>query len=424
MVRRHIHHIAVGRIGGSLTGHEAVDVGGILCRKIRFPAAEGVSASACGYMAEKVFHRPVVHHIEGVFGKLRLGGFGEHEHGAPGSCVKGGAGLVPEIDRHHSGYVAPESVDARFGKPECHGVEHGGASGALTVVELVYVGPIVWAVHLSVFVEFVVLGVLRHPGVVAAGMVGYPVDNHLYARGVGRVDKSLEVLHRAEFGVYLFVVGHGVVASELALAVDFRDGVYGHKPQYVGPELFKAREVPAERAECSFRGVLAHVYFVDNGVAAPFGVRQRGVGRSRAPAYESGERACECGKKTLHLFFVGFADRYHASYRLVERYEGFCAGNARYHLYLLVEKLHQVLVVAGVQLDQHRVGAGGEVAFHDFGYLLELGHYFAVHGAALEVHTYVCAGGISEYLGVDIVARACDYLEVYHALQALVYGRA
>ena len=34
----------------------------------------------------------------------------------------------------------------------------------------------------------------------------------------------------AEFRVYTLIVGHGIVASEFALAVHLRNGVYGHEP--------------------------------------------------------------------------------------------------------------------------------------------------------------------------------------------------
>ena len=63
---------------------------------------------------------------------------------------------------------------------------------------------------------------------------------------------------------------------------------------------------------------------------------------------------------------------------MVEGDECFGADYAGDYLELVVEELHEVLVVASEELDEHGVGACGEVTFHDFGYFFKLGDYFAV----------------------------------------------
>ena len=99
---------------------------------------------------------------------------------------------------------------------------------------------------------------------------------------------------------------------------------------------------------------------------------------------------------------------------MVERDKGLCAGHTWYHLDFLVEKLHKMFVVAGKELDEHCVGTGCEMAFNNFGYFLEFGHNITVHGTALEVHTYISAGGVTEDFGVDMIARAGNDLHTAH----------
>ena len=89
---------------------------------------------------------------------------------------------------------------------------------------------------------------------------------------------------------------------------------------------------------------------------------------------------------------------------MVERDESLGAGDAEDGLNLAVEKLHQMLIVAGKQLDEHGVGTGGEMALHHFGNFLELWHHFMVHGTALKIHTYEGACAVAKHLGADIVA--------------------
>lgn len=72
-------------------------------------------------------------------------------------------------------------------------------------------------------------------------------------------------------------------------------------------------------------------------------------------------------------------DREAAVDAVVKGNEGFCAGDSRNCLDFAIEQLHEMLIVAGKKLDEHGVGAGGEVAFHNFRYFLKFGNHLVVH---------------------------------------------
>lgn len=108
--------------------------------------------------------------------------------------------------------------------------------------------------------------------------------------------------------------------------------------------------------------------------------------------------------------------------RVVERDQGLGTGDARYVLYLVVEKVHKVLVVTGKELDKHGVRTGGEMAFGDFGDAAQLRNYLAVQCAALEIDTDKSTRIETQILWVDIISRPGDNLKVNHALYALMYG--
>ncbi len=123
----------------------------------------------------------------------------------------------------------------------------------------------------------------------------------------------------------------------------------------------------------------------------------------------------------IELFVI---NGYFAVYTAVERNEGLCAVDTVYSLYTVIQQLHKMLVVTGIQLDKHSVRTGSEMTFNNFGYLFKLRHYVAIHGAAVKINTYVSTRAITEHFGIDMVTRTRDDLKVDHALQTLVYGGA
>jgi hypothetical protein len=122
----------------------------------------------------------------------------------------------------------------------------------------------------------------------------------------------------------------------------------------------------------------------------------------------------------LRIFFQVYW--YLASYALVERNERLSGIHARNHLHLVVEQVHKLLVVAGVNLEQHGVRACGEVAFHYLGDGEQLLHYILIHASTLEVKTDVGAGGVAHTLGVDVETTASDDATGDEVLHTLVNG--
>ena len=73
-------------------------------------------------------------------------------------------------------------------------------------------------------------------------------------------------------------------------------------------------------------------------------------------------------------------------------------------LHLVVQQIHQMLVVAGIYLGQHGVRTSGEVAFYNFGNLAQLSNYRLIHGALFQLDSYVSAGSVSKGLGIYMIA--------------------
>ena len=120
----------------------------------------------------------------------------------------------------------------------------------------------------------------------------------------------------------------------------------------------------------------------------------------------------------------GDVDGYGAVDALVERDEGFGGYDALNLLYFVVEQIHEVLVVAREEFEQHGVGTRGEVAFHNFGNVLQpFGHAF-IHGAALQFQSHIGAGAVANALGAHGVARTCDDAGIHQTLHTLVNGSA
>ncbi len=188
-------------------------------------------------------HFPAVVHDESpVVHDLGHFGLGEHEEGLDG--VKFLAGFGPEIDWYAVGHVYPEAVDTDILDPVGHGRDHAIAHFVVVVVEVGHVGPApafagggVDGVGDLAILFGVEVGVLLDPGVIPAGVVGHPVDDGVHAGRVDGVEHLPEVLHGAEVGVDVFVVGYRVGATEFALAVFLADGVDGHEPKNVDAHI-------------------------------------------------------------------------------------------------------------------------------------------------------------------------------------------
>lgn len=76
---------------------------------------------------------------------------------------------------------------------------------------------------------------------------------------------------------------------------------------------------------------------------------------------------------------------------MVKRNECLRPHNTGYHLYLMIEQLHKMLIVAGKQLDEDSVRTCGEMALHYLGYLLKLGNNLTVKRTPFKIDTYIGA---------------------------------
>ena len=86
---------------------------------------------------------------------------------------------------------------------------------------------------------------------------------------------------------------------------------------------------------------------------------------------------CDSDNVLCGLFFV--VDRHLTNQALLKRYERLGGHDTGDVLNLAVEQLHQVLVVASIELDHHGVTARGEVNLDNFRNLLQLGDNRLVH---------------------------------------------
>ena len=121
-------------------------------------------------------------------------------------------------------------------------------------------------------------------------------------------------------------------------------------------------------------------------------------------------------------FIALFLDVYRqfAADALLQRDERLGGDDARNLLNPVVEQGHQVFVVVSVELDEHRVVAGGEVALHYLGNALEALHHVVIHAAPLQVDAHVGACGVAHALGVDLVAGAQYHALFHHLAHPLV----
>ena len=109
-----------------------------------------------------------------------------------------------------------------------------------------------------------------------------------------------------------------------------------------------------------------------------------------------------------------------AVHGLFEDDHSFCLGDAVNVLDSVGEEVHEVAVIAGINLDEHRVGTCCEVAFNDFGNIFQFAGDFAVKGAAFKFDPDESASVKPEFVGIDGISGAGDDVEVHELLDALV----
>jgi len=113
-------------------------------------------------------------------------------------------------------------------------------------------------------------------------------------------------------------------------------------------------------------------------------------------------------------------DGQRAADALLERDERLGSGNTINVLDAVIDQRHEVLIVASIDFYHHGEMTCSKVALDDFLDFQEFRDYRAVHGSPLQREPDECASGITQQLGVDVVARACNDPIVDEALDALV----
>ena len=177
-------------------------------------------------------------------------------------------------------------------------------------------------------------------------------------------------------------------------------------------------------------------------------MRQPGVGRHRAAVWYLNEWTIPCKAQVKILIIRGLEEessdigiRCRTSVRATEYAGGlvlrlygegagedFTEGNDGFGakhshgLEFVVDEVEQVLVVVGVDLHEHVVGAGGEVNFGDFGHYLEFLDYVVEGGSFLEVDTHEGASVVAQGGGLDQSARTFKDIGGLEFCDALVNG--
>ena len=192
---------------------------------------------------------------------------GQEEKAAGGmAAAQLGQGFVPEgavVDEVR--HVEAEAVDAvgftgrqvvgeaESGEPVVVDVDHRAAEGWVAVVEFGGVGPVAVVEGGAVVGLDVVVGVGRHPDVVARGVVGRDVEDYFQAQGVGFADDVEELGLGAVFGFDGREVAGGVGGAD-AFAAEAPDGVGREEVEDGEAEALEARELALEVGEGGLLG--------------------------------------------------------------------------------------------------------------------------------------------------------------------------
>ena len=173
-------------------------------------------------------------------------------------------GLLPEVEGHAIGIIAPEAVDVGLVNPVVHGLDHGLAHVLVVEVEVGHIQPIG-----AGRVDDGATGILSipagtvEPGVVPSGVVGYPVEHHGHAAGVCGISEL------AEIGQAAILAGHGfVIAYRVGRIhrVHRTNGVDGHKPNDVGAQTLDVVEFGDDGLQIAARTKSPQVYLVHDDV--------------------------------------------------------------------------------------------------------------------------------------------------------------
>ena len=186
------------------------------------------------------------------------------------------AGGGPEIQRHESGHIGAETVDAVLAHPIHHGFGHFPAQRRTSVIQIDDVMPIPPGCRLEIAfpVARIPVRMLCDPRMIPSGVVGHPVQDHFHAKCVCAVDEAAQLHRCAEFRIDPAVVLHRVRTAERALAVFDPDRMHRHQPHDIDTERFQARQLFFRSTEAALGRELADVDLVDHRMLGPLRVLQ------------------------------------------------------------------------------------------------------------------------------------------------------
>ena len=96
--------------------------------------------------------------------------------------------------------------------------------------------------------------------------------------------------------------------------------------------------------------------------------------------------------------------------------------HARDVLQTSVQQVHELLVIAGIELHHHGVWTSSEVTLYDFGDMAQALYHVLVHGTTLQRDTYIGTGGIAQTLGVYVETATHDDPILNEVLYTLMDG--
>ena len=107
---------------------------------------------------------------------------------------------------------------------------------------------------------------------------------------------------------------------------------------------------------------------------------------------------------------------------MVETCERLRIGDAGYFLNKVIEQVHEVFVILGVEFDHHRVGAQGKVGFYHFRDFLQLRAYSLVQAAFVQGNPHIYAQVVTQHFGIDLITGTDNHAVVEHLLYPLMNG--
>ena len=240
----------------------------------------------------QVVEMPAVTHVEGAVVVVGFLCFGEHEDLGV-HRLQLTACHLPERSGHFHRHVAAVTIDAALGHPKGHGVRHRRVQTvvhAALPIQLGHVPPVRAKRRLKVVeaVQQVVLTVILGPNAIKSTVVGHPVQNHPHAQFVGSRGQCPHVVVVPVIWIHCVIILNTVGASEgsaarlhdvivgvlTAFSVDLSNGMNGHQPKNVHPQLLQTGQIWDEGLDGAFGRVLPEVDLVDRRVLGPIGMPQ------------------------------------------------------------------------------------------------------------------------------------------------------